>query len=85
MFGNILTLVFATLNSRPVVTFEESNSPLHLMPSLRSHHVNLVDIKCGPGQMAHKLDEHNRVEQRPHRPGVISAKQTLVRQVRMIS
>ena len=38
----------------------------------RSHHVNLVDIEPGPGQMAHKLYEHDGEEQRPHGPGVIS-------------
>ena len=84
MFTNILTSDCARLNYRQAVIFEQFNSPLHFMLSWWSYHVNFVDIKSSPGQMAHKLYEHNRIEQCPHRPGVISAKQTLVRQVRMI-
>ena len=39
-----------------------------------THHVYFVDIEPSPGQMAHKLHEHNSEEERPHGPGVVSVK-----------
>ena len=39
-----------------------------------THHVYFVDIESSPGQMAHKLHEHNSEEERPHGPGVVSTK-----------